>query len=84
MRKYISDKLAVDLREAGLHVHTVNYINMEPGNSKTTRKKRHIRTEEEDKKVRKWHKSHPDDSIAFMAGQFDFSAATINRILEEV
>ena len=51
-------------------------------NSKTPRKTRRIRTEKEDKEVRKWYKAHMDDTITSIAKRFDFSAATINRILE--
>ena len=53
-------------------------------NSKTARKKRHMRTEEEDKKVRKWYMTHRNDTITSIAEKFDFSSATINRIVEEL
>ena len=51
-------------------------------NSKASRKSSRMRTEKEDKEVRKWYKDNPHDPIPALGKRFNFSVGTIRRILE--
>ncbi len=84
MRKYINDKLAAEMRKAGIPVHSVNYINVETGNGE--RKGGYTvqrRTPERDAEIQEYARKHPNVVHAKIAKKFGHGQSTTSKIIAE-
>ena len=84
MRKYIDNKLAAELRKAGISVYSVNYINVEStGKKKSNGYTVQRRTVKRDAEIRQYAKDHPNAKHPQIALEFGHGASTVSKILSE-